>query len=843
MSLFKWLMLIAAISLTESIIISKGRSEQVSTVPQDSTNYTTKKNKEESSLQLSRTKRQTEETLKKSINITQAIPIKTVYVPVRMHQFNKMIPFQQVYGQIANLKLTLRNLDPASNTRTEEIQGKEVNYVRSSYPRSMNQNLLQCPERNGYVATITQIVKDRLDTTAPTATRDEISISNKVLTCMFTVVNKKGLNCIEYLVNIASTLGLEFFKGTPPQILMEIVTLFPQTVIHPVLDSNTITLQEDPRTIVYCAVPKQAANQQPDELTRIIQKKFYNHQSTLFNTILESYEKILENQEHLYALLLITRIPTKTINKSFSDQCKATKRLIPVNIPSQIATTSYLSTTFLQNTKENSLKTTAIFTTLTNHVNSLCTSPSSEPVINQIFQALQLLTLNVQAIIQAQIVHSANQNQTLTFQAPLTLLVTATTKTADIDQLFFNIFQMRLTPTELSYIYTMIENEKTKTLLWLKNLLPPNLQYPEILTTSQIIEKSTTQDQIVKTYSSHPELLQPGTANKQARTDIKKQYTPLEDEEIMSNNIQNDQPPQDQLQQQLQQQTVQLPQELHPWDDAIQTRNSVLNNNQPSVPEETGTTNNQLQLTTQANQPTTSNIPTTTSRPPTTNILQLLNQPTNPPHIQVLVRKRRHWLSQAFSDLTGLATQTDLNILNANEEKMRIEEEKTQKELKTIETKTQNIIQIIDEQAIKMAKLNSDEAEVKQAIKKVLKEEQDLIMQIAKLTTSMEIQSDISIEYAAFSNALSLIPHMLHEIEESLLAVTNQAIYPSLLPAENILRTIPFYSKQSILSATISAVISSKMNTIEISIPEFINPFTVYYIKSIPFAHNTTDRI
>jgi hypothetical protein len=166
-----------------------------------------------------------------------------------------------------------------------------MNYIKSSYPRSMNQNSLQCAERNGYVATITQIVKDRLDTTTPTATRDEISISNKIVTCMFTVVNKKGLSCIEYLVNIANTLGLEFYKGTPPQILIEITTLFPQTVIHPVLDSNTLTLQEDPRTIVYCAVPKQAANQQPDELTRIIQKKFYNHQSTLFNTILESSEK------------------------------------------------------------------------------------------------------------------------------------------------------------------------------------------------------------------------------------------------------------------------------------------------------------------------------------------------------------------------------------------------------------------------------------------------------------------------------------------------------------------------------------------------------------------------
>jgi len=329
------------------------------------------------------------------------------------------------------------------------------------------------------------------------------------------------------------------------------------------LDSNTLTLQEDPRTVVYCAVPKQAANQQPDELTRIIQKKFYNHQSTLFNTILESYEKILENQEHLYALLLITRIPTKTINKSFADQCKATKRLIPVNIPNQITTTSYQSTTFLQNTKENSLKTTAIFATLTNHVNTLCTTPSSEPIINQIFQALQLLTLNVQAIIQAQVVHSANQNLTLTFQAPLTLLVNTATKTADIDQLFFNIFQMRLTPAELSYIYTMIENEKTKTLLWLKNLLPPNLQYPEILTTSQIIEKTVTQDQIVKTYSNHPELLQPEAANKQARIDIKKQYTPLEEGEITNNNIQNDQPHLDQIQQQSQQQTVQQLPELN----------------------------------------------------------------------------------------------------------------------------------------------------------------------------------------------------------------------------------------------------------------------------------------
>jgi len=42
----------------------------------------------------------------------------------------------------------------------------------------------------------------------------------------------------------------------------------------------------------------------------------------------------------------------------------------------------------------------------------------------------------------------------------------------------------------------MIENEKTKTLLWLKNLLPPNLQYPEILRTAATrISKYPSQNQ------------------------------------------------------------------------------------------------------------------------------------------------------------------------------------------------------------------------------------------------------------------------------------------------------------------------------------------------------------
>ena len=127
--------------------------------------------------------------------------------------------------------------------------------------------------------------------------------------------------------------------------------------------------------------------------------------------------------------------------------------------------------------------------------------------------------------------------------------------------------------------------------------------------------------------------------------------------------MQNDQPGIRQTQQPIQHQTTQPPQELHPWDEAIQVRNSYPNESQPSVPDgttETTQTTNQPQPTAHTYQPTVSSTPTTTAIPPTVDFLQLLNQPINPPHIQTISRRKRHWLSQAFSDLTGLATQTDL---------------------------------------------------------------------------------------------------------------------------------------------------------------------------------------
>ena len=84
--------------------------------------------------------------------------------------------------------------------------------------------------------------------------------------------------------------------------------------------------------------------------------------------------------------------------------------------------------------------------------------------------------------------------------------------------------------------------------------------------------------------------------------------------------------------------------------------------------------------------------------------LQLL-----PSSSQTLQRRKRNWLSDAFSDLTGLATRESVDIIEANENKIREAEERTQKELVVVLTKTNEIVKNMDEQASKLSKLYEDE--------------------------------------------------------------------------------------------------------------------------------------
>ncbi len=67
-----------------------------------------------------------------------------------------------------------------------------------------------------------------------------------------------------------------------------------------------------------------------------------------------------------------------------------------------------------------------------------------------------------------------------------------------------------------------------------------------------------------------------------------------------------------------------------------------------------------------------------------------------------LVRVKRHWFADFIADVTGLATNEDVEKIDDNEKKLQMEEERAQKEIELVLTKTNDIISSLTDQANKM---------------------------------------------------------------------------------------------------------------------------------------------
>jgi len=217
--------------------------------------------------------------------------------------------------------------------------------------------------------------------------------------------------------------------------------------------------------------------------------------------------------------------------------------------------------------------------------------------------------------------------------------------------------------------------------------------------------------------------------------------------------------------------------QLHPWIRMMNQLYSSPPAPQPIMQKFTVTQISPSTATT--TQPPMLQIPATTTQPPMLQISDTTTQSPNlesfqnlqllPSSSQTLQRRKRNWFSDAFSDLTGLARKESVDIIEANENKIREAEERTQKELVVVLTKTNEIVKNMDEQASKLSKLYEDEQDVKLALKNVLRDEQDALLQLSQLSAAIEINSDVATEFMAFSSTLNLVPHMLNEIAESLL--------------------------------------------------------------------------
>ena len=220
MQCFKWLILISSYFIHECT--SSNNSTLITSLRYRRHNFIQSENSET----FLRRKRQIDATKSKNmfLNITQRVAISTAFIPVKMHSFVKEIPFQVIAENIQQLKFQLRHLNPSDATiRKSYIEGRANSYIITSYPHFVSQNTLACAEHGGTIASMAQIISDRLELTESVTASDEMSIVNGEILCTYISTPNRNIHCISQLRNLASILGLRFLSGPDHKIFQDLV--------------------------------------------------------------------------------------------------------------------------------------------------------------------------------------------------------------------------------------------------------------------------------------------------------------------------------------------------------------------------------------------------------------------------------------------------------------------------------------------------------------------------------------------------------------------------------------------------------------------------------------------
>ena len=129
-----------------------------------------------------------------------------------------------------------------------------------------------------------------------------------------------------------------------------------------------------------------------------------------------------------------------------------------------------------------------------------------------------------------------------------------------------------------------------------------------------------------------------------------------------------------------------------------------------------------------------------------------------------------------WSYITGLASQEDINKVQNNEILLAQFEKQQSENLNLLENQTETMLSALQNQNVKLAKLFSEETEVKQTLKTLLQDSGNALNQIQALAASLEIYSDVHMEYQSFLSLLSLLPYIIGDMKESITALITQQL-------------------------------------------------------------------
>ncbi len=204
-------------------------------------------------------------------------------------------------------------------------------------------------------------------------------------------------------------------------------------------------------------------------------------------------------------------------------------------------------------------------------------------------------------------------------------------------------------------------------------------------------------------------------------------------------------------------------------------------------------------------------------------------------HLDSKTRVKRWFFTSGLATVTGLATQENFGILDKKTDSAIAREEEDASEIVILDKKTNEILSAMRNQNNRVLELDEEEHVLHEKLQTLLKDEASVTVQLGHIIKALETLSDVSIEYSSLMSAISLMPVMIEEIEAKTLSVISGIIHPEMIPDDYVSSNVDNLGLAALSHARILALVEDGNFVISYEIPQMLDSYRVYKLKSIPF--------
>jgi hypothetical protein len=205
--------------------------------------------------------------------------------------------------------------------------------------------------------------------------------------------------------------------------------------------------------------------------------------------------------------------------------------------------------------------------------------------------------------------------------------------------------------------------------------------------------------------------------------------------------------------------------------------------------------------------------------------------PVHQPH-----RRVRRWIwTEALAKTTGLAKQSEVDAVSKNARNLLLKEQQDEKEIISLESKTNEILKDFQAQNDKVMRLYSDEVELEKNLALILGDKWSLTEKLGTIAKALEIVSDVDIQYSTYMSVLAQIPTLIAETEAIISSVITQRVTPDVLPLTLTRGRNSYFSLASFKHADIAALVAPRGFVVRFRLPKIRSEFQLYRLKTVPF--------